>query len=149
MLVLVLVLVLAGKRHALHSLFAQSSSKEDSCFCLLLLLMMMMIMIVKGTPLQLLSHAVSWKVIVIVTTILAAGNSMFLAYKSVASQQDFENKWMYFGAADGVYSIFPGGFAGRYLQVRLSTVLQFSYTLPCLYCFLYRIRLRDNKESIH
>jgi len=36
----------------------------------------------------------------------AAGASMAAAYKS--ADPDFENKWMYYGAADGSFSIYPG-----------------------------------------
>ena len=35
---------------------------------------------------------------------------MYDAYAKAASAEDYENKWMYFGGADGAYSIFPGGY---------------------------------------
>jgi len=38
----------------------------------------------------------------------AAGKPMLEAYESAAAKMDFENKWMYFGAVDGSYSIYPG-----------------------------------------
>ena len=38
----------------------------------------------------------------------AANNKMYNAYMKAQSAQDYENKWMYFGGADGAYSIFPG-----------------------------------------
>jgi|NorSeaMetagenome_1021524.scaffolds.fasta_scaffold67709_1 hypothetical protein len=37
-----------------------------------------------------------------------ADQKMYDAYKKAQSAQDYENKWMYFGGADGAYSIFPG-----------------------------------------
>ena len=39
-------------------------------------------------------------------------------YKEVASSQDYENKWTYFGAADGSYSIYPGVCVCVYMHAR-------------------------------
>ena len=38
----------------------------------------------------------------------AAGKPMFDAFEAAAASQDYENKWMYFGAADGAYALYPG-----------------------------------------
>ena len=42
------------------------------------------------------------------STDVHSGKKMFDAYKTAAAKEDYENKWMYFGAADGSFSIYPG-----------------------------------------
>ena len=38
----------------------------------------------------------------------AANSKMQTVYSAAASAQDYQNKWMYFGAADGSYALYPG-----------------------------------------
>jgi hypothetical protein len=38
----------------------------------------------------------------------AAGKPMLDAFEAAAASQDYENKWMYFGAVDGAYALYPG-----------------------------------------
>ena len=38
----------------------------------------------------------------------AANSKMQKVYSAAASAQDYQNKWMYFGAADGSYALYPG-----------------------------------------
>jgi hypothetical protein len=44
----------------------------------------------------------------VIVCVWRAGKTMADVYKEVAASQDYENKWAYFGAADGSYSIYPG-----------------------------------------
>ena len=44
----------------------------------------------------------------VIVCVWRAGKTMADVYKEVAASQDYENKWAYFGAVDGSYSIYPG-----------------------------------------